>query len=121
MSNYATTADKFVRKLPLVRLPSEMEQTLYLIREELKSRKLFWVLQQAGLEDCYYQPHLDSLILRGVSIDSSDENFSQYMTIMDKRSKKIEADQKSITKQALKAYYELMEMKKEIEAETESK
>ena len=115
MSNYTTT-DKFIRNFPLIKLPSAMEQTLYLIREELKSRKLFWVLHEVGLDDCYYQPHLDSLIMKMLGIDSSDENFIRYMDIMDRRSKKIDADQQSITKQALKAYYELLGEKEKIKA-----
>jgi hypothetical protein len=106
--------EPFQAKFPLVKLPSGMEQTLYLIREELKSRKLFWALHEVGLDDCYFQPHLDSLILRGLGIDSSDENFTRYMDIMDKRSKKIDADQQSITKQALKAYNELLKEKEKI-------
>jgi hypothetical protein len=91
-----------------------IEQTLYLIREELKSRNFFNGLQQVGLGDCHFQLHLDSLILRFFGIDGSDENFTQYMDIMEKRSKKIEPDQQSITKQALKAYNELMEVKRRI-------
>jgi hypothetical protein len=106
--------EPFQAKFPLVKLPSAMEQTLYLIREELKSRKLFWALHEVGLDDCYFQPHLDSLILHNLGIDSSDENFTRYMNIMDRRSKKIDADQQSITRQALKAYYELLKEKEKI-------
>lgn len=102
---------------PIVKLPSEMEETLYLIREELKSRNFFNGLQQVGLEDCSFQPHLDTLILRFLGIDGSDENFSEYMAIMEKRCRKIDADQMSITKQALKAYNELLEVKRRLKRE----
>lgn len=102
-------------KYPLIKLPQQTEQTLYLIGEELKCRKLFWALQQAGIDDCYFQPHLDSLILRGLGMDSSDETYEVYSRIMERRSKKIEADRKSITKQSLKVYQELLHEKKKSE------
>lgn len=38
--------------LPIVKLPSKLQMTLYLIKEELKSRKLFHALREAGLDDC---------------------------------------------------------------------
>lgn len=98
---------------PLVKLPSDTQFSLYLIKEELKSRKLFQALHEVGLDDCYFQPHLDSLILRSVGLDDgTDETFSIYDSIIEKRSKKIEADYDSITKQAFKAYQELKNEKK---------
>jgi len=97
---------------PLLKLPAQMEETLFLIGEELKSRRLFETLHQIGVDDCYFQPHLDSLILRSMGLDISDDTFNRYADIMDKRALKIEPDQKSITKQALKAYRELIELKR---------
>lgn len=100
---------------PLVKLPSKMQESLYLIKEELKSRKLFHALHEAGLDDCYFQPHLDSLILRNIGIDeNSDETFIRYDDILDRRSKKIESHNDSIMKQAMKTYTELMELKKSV-------
>lgn len=102
-------------KFPLVKLPNEIQSSLYLIKEELKSRKLFHALHEAGLDDCYFQPHLDTLILRSVDMDDgTDETFGMYYNIIDKRSKKIEADNDSIMKQALKVYMELMKVKKQL-------
>lgn len=98
---------------PLVKLPSDAQFSLYLIKEELKSRKLFQALHEVGLDDCYFQPHLDSLILRSVGLDDgTDETFSVYDNIVEKRSKKIEADYDSIMKQAFKVYQELKNEKK---------
>ena len=100
-------------RLPLVKLPSDTQITLYLIKEELKSRKLFHALHEAGLDDCYFQPHLDSLILRSIGWDDgSDETFMTYHAIVERRSRKIEADNDSIMKQALKVYNELILEKK---------
>ena len=102
-------------RFPLVKLPSQTQMSLYLIKEELKSRKLFHALHEVGLDDCYFQPHLDSLILRSVGLDDhTDDTFTIYDTILDKRSKKIEADYDSITKQTLKAYHELLNEKKRL-------
>ena len=104
-------------RYPLVKLPSETQIALYLIKEELKSRKLFHALHEAGFDDCYFQPHLDTLILRSIDMDDgTDETFGLYFDIIEKRSKKIEADNDSIMKQALKVYMELMEVKKQLKA-----
>lgn len=105
---------------PLIKLPTEMQSTLYLIREELKSRKFFRTLQQAGLHDCYFQPHLDSLILRSLDLDDdSDKVFDAYYDIIEHRSKKIDADIDSIMKQALKVYMELKQLKKKLKRKEE--
>jgi hypothetical protein len=98
---------------PLVRIPSDIQFSLCLIKEELKCRKLFHALHEIGLDDCYFQPHLDFLILQSLSLDDgSDEIFHRYDAIIDKRSKKILDDNDSIMKQALKVYHELMIEKK---------
>jgi hypothetical protein len=100
---------------PILKLPLDIQYTLYLIKEELKSRKLFHALHEVGLDDCYFQPHLDSLILRSLGIDdNTDETFARYDAILDKRSKKIEADYDSIMKQVLKVYHELLNEKKRL-------
>lgn len=104
-------------RYPLVKLPSNAQITLFLIKEELKARKLFHALHEVGLDDCYFQPHLDSLILRSVGIDDgSDETFEVYTAIMDKRSKKIDMDHDVIMKQAMKAYMELKSLKKVLQS-----
>jgi hypothetical protein len=98
---------------PLVKLPKRIDLVLSLIKEELKTRKFFDALQQAGLDDCYFQPHLDRLILKNLGMDDgTDGTFNLYSDIIEKRSKKIEADQDSIMKQALKVYIELIIAKK---------
>lgn len=103
-------------RYPLVKLPSDAQITLYLIREELKSRKFFRTLQEMGLDDCYFQPHLDTLILRSLDLDEdSDIVFDAYYKIMEPRSKKIEASHDSIMKQSLKVYMELRQLKKTVQ------
>lgn len=93
---------------PVVKLPSKDRVSIYLIKEELKSRKLFQVLHKVGLDDCLFQPHLDLLILLNVGLyDGTDETFNIYDRIIERRSKKIQADNESITEQAFKVYREL--------------
>lgn len=104
---------------PLVKIPPKSQIALYLIKEELKSRKLFHGLHTVGLDDCYFQPHLDSLILHSMNIDdNSDETFMIYDQIMDKRSRKIKAGHDSIMKQSLKVYHELLSLKKQLSPKT---
>lgn len=107
-------------RYPLVKLPYGTQVTLYLIKEELKSRKFFNALQEMGLDDCYFQPHLDELILRSLDMDDdSDKTFDAYYEIIERRSKKIDADNDSIIKQALKAYIEPKRLKKELKGKEE--
>lgn len=105
-------------KLPIIKLANSTQISLCLIKEELKSRRLFQALHLVGLDDCYFQPHLDSLILRSVGLDDgTDETFEAYDHIIDRRCKKIEADNDSITKQALKVYMELHQLKQNIKSQ----
>jgi len=105
---------------PLVKLLSDTQITCYLIKEVLKSRKFFNALQEMGLDDCYFQPHLDELILRSLDMDDdSDKTFDAYYEIIERRSKKIDADNDSIIKQALKTYMELKRLKKELKGKEE--
>lgn len=100
-------------RYPLVKVPAEIQISLFLIREELKCRKLFRALHHAGIDDCYFQPHLDLLILKSIGIDDeTDDTFARYETIIEKRSKRIGADHDSVMKQAFKVYHELVDEKK---------
>lgn len=107
-------------KFSLIKLPNDVQCSLFLIKEELKSRKFFRTLQQAGLHDCYFQPHLDLLILRSLDLDDdSDKVFDAYYDIIEHRSQKIEADNDTIMKQALKVYMELKRLKKKLKGKEE--
>lgn len=65
-----------------------------------------------GLDDCYFQPHLDTLILNSPGMDEdTGEIFDAYYEIMVRRSQKIDAGNDSMMTQALKAYNELLEQK----------
>lgn len=98
---------------PLVRLPRELDFCLYLIREELKSRRFFEGLQKVGIYDTFWQPHLDLPILQMMGLDcESDEVAEVYFEIMERRSKKVKAGKDSVVIQALKAHRELEQEKR---------
>jgi len=100
-------------QFPLVKLPQKVDYCLFLIKEELKSRRFFEGLHSVGLDDVYLQPHLDRLILKSVGLDDgTDETGEFYYKIMERRSKKIDADNDSIVTQALKVYIELVTERK---------
>lgn len=99
---------------PLVKTPPKTEIALYLIKEELKIRKLFQILQTAGMTECDFEPHLDALIFRAIGMDYDDDALSnKYFDIIEKRSKTLKPDRKSMVKQAFKAYQEIIALKKE--------
>lgn len=93
----------------LILLPRKTQLALFLIREELKSRKFFKILRKVGLDYTYYQPHLDRAILRSIGLDDeSDEVFDLYFRVVEKRCTKIKTDDQSVMKQALKVYHRLV-------------
>lgn len=100
-------------KNTLVKLPQSTDQILYLIREELKSQKLFHILSKVGLYESHYHPHLGGLILSKMGFDlANDETMDFYMKLIDKRCKKIDGeDVGSLMKQAVKVYGELVNKK----------
>lgn len=102
-------------KFPLAKVPDDLDMVLFLIKEELKSRRLFRALHQIGLDDCWFQPHLDSLIMRAIDLDHSDETNTAYNDILEKRCKKIDADHDSTMKQVMKAYIELLALRRKIQ------
>jgi hypothetical protein len=60
------------------------------------------------------------VILRRLGLDDdSDKVLDAYYEIIERRSRKIDADSETIMKQALKAYVELMQLKKSFEVKGE--
>lgn len=100
-------------KYPLVKLPRKIDYCLFLIKEELKSRRFFEGLHSVGIDDVYLKPHLDILILKSVGLDDgTDETAEFYFKIIERRARKVEADNDSIVTQALKVYLELLAEKR---------
>jgi len=87
---------------------SKTEITLYLIREELKTRKFFNTLREAGIEDVFLQPDLGTLILNNIGLDDgTDETFYFYSDLMDASSKSIK-DHETIKQLAIHVYQALI-------------
>jgi hypothetical protein len=100
-------------KYSLSKLPKSTDTILFLIAQELKIYKFFDALHQAGIEDCFFKPHLESVILSQMGLDDqSDDTIEFYSRLFEKRSKKIKMTRESITKQSLKVYTELMAEKR---------
>lgn len=92
----------------LLRLTDEAEISLYLIGEELKCRKFFNGLLELGLDNCYYQPNLDKLIMAFVGLpDDTDDSYDFYYNVIEKHSKLITANKESVKQQALEVYSKL--------------
>lgn len=93
--------------------------SLLLITEELKSRKLFYVLGKVGLDDCFFQVHLDFAIMDCLGMnDGTDETYAIYDAIVEKHARRIQDSKESIERHAQKVYQELLEAKKSLPAES---
>jgi hypothetical protein len=96
-------------RFPFVKLPASLDLVLFLISQDLKSHKLFNIVDQLGMGDCPYQPYLGKVILAQLNMDDgSDEIFQFYDKLIEKRCRKIDGDQKSMMKQTMKVYAELI-------------
>lgn len=82
---------------------------LFLIGEELKSRKFFSTLQDLGLDDSWCQPHLDEAILACLDLnDNTNEIFDYYYAIMNEHAALIDKSPASIEEQARVVYVKLV-------------
>jgi hypothetical protein len=82
---------------------------LFLIGEELKSRKFFSTLQDLGLDDSWYQPHLDEAILTCLDLnDNTNEIFDYYYATMNEHAALIDKSAASIEEQARVVYVKLV-------------
>ena len=96
------------KKNSLEKLPKPPANILFLIAQELKIRKFFNALHEAGIDDCYFQPYLETLIFSEMGLhDQTDEAVRKYSMVIEKHSKKIKPSRESIAKQSLKVYTEL--------------
>ncbi len=100
-------------KRSLARISSTTDLAVFLIREELKCRRFFNTLREAGIEDVYYQPQMDKAILVVMELEEdSEEIFREYSRIMEEHSLRIRQDSAVIQEEALCAYRELVQLKK---------
>ena len=91
------------------KIPTEIEVPVFLIRQELMLRMLFNSFSAIGFNECYFEPHLDRLILASLRMwDGTDETNNIYIKIMDKWSSNINPNPDVITRRALKIYHALI-------------
>ncbi len=84
-----------------------LDTILFLISQELKIRRLFAGFRQAGIHDLDFEPYLDRIILAEMGLEDSNEMMERYFKVIEKRSRKIRADNESVMRQSLKVYMEL--------------
>ena len=85
---------------------------LLLIAEELKSRKFFNTLQQLGLDDSYYQPHLDEAIMQSLGLGNDNATLDFYFSVMETHAQQLDKERESVEREARVVYTTLVEKKK---------
>ena len=97
-------------RYPFIKLPRKVEMALFLIAEELKSRKFFNGLRNLGLDDCSYEHHFNSPIAHYMDLeDHSDTMYSRIDDLLEKHSSKVNADDgESVMRQVLTVYVDLV-------------
>lgn len=96
-------------KHPLFRHTEHLEEALFLIREQLKSRRFFNALRSLGLGDTSGEVHLEALILDVMCLDDgSDDAMNFISSLLDKHSEGLTDDMEAIDKGAVLVYSELL-------------
>jgi hypothetical protein len=98
---------------PLVKLPAQKDLLLYLIKEELKSRRFFNGLREIGLDDCYFQPDFSTIVLAYTGFtDEENATYDFYFNLLEKYSEQIEPADESVMKHAFNVYIDLLAERK---------
>lgn len=98
---------------PLVHLPHPTDLVVALLREELKGNRFFRGLATLGLSDTCYQPHLSDIILTLMGFDTHREGLMDfYLQRLDYHTARFGPTHRSVTKRALKLYFELKAQRK---------
>jgi len=93
----------------LLKFPSEIEFTIYLIKEDLRSSKFFNTLASVGFEDNPYRSDFSTMVLASIGFeDRSDALYELYYNLLNKYAKKVESDNKKIIKVAFNLYVDLI-------------
>lgn len=81
---------------------------LSLLTEELKSRRFFNTLLELGLDNSYYQPHLDEVILQLTGLnDDRNETMEFFCSVMDAHAQQIGIKEEEVVAQARSVYEKL--------------
>lgn len=85
--------------------PSAEKVIIYLIREELKSRKFFEGLREIGLDDAFYQTDLLELIMAGLGLmPDSTEQYAFCYNLISKHSLRVVEDADELLDEAKRVY-----------------
>lgn len=97
------------------RFITKKQETIYLIEQQLKTRRFYDDLDDIGLGHYDFEPNVDHLILKNLSLDDGlDKTYKYYARIIDKHSKLLKPDRWQIRKQALRTYEKLVALKKKL-------
>lgn len=104
----------------LVKLPSDTELILFILKEDLKNTKLFNGLESAGLTDCFYRADFAALVLGYMGFDEVPDDLQEfYADLISRYSEKIEPDNRVIMEYALDVYNEILVEKSKRSGELE--
>lgn len=100
-------------KTRLIKLPTNIELTLYLIKQDLKSTKLANGLAAIGFSDSLFETYYGSFVLSYLGFaENDDATHKLYFELLDKYSNKIDSSNESLMKYTMKIYVELQIAKK---------
>lgn len=104
---------KLPTNLRLVKLPPRSEIILYMIREELKNRKLTSGLDNLGFDSSHCSVDIGILILAFMGFDSRpDELFRWYYDTLDLYAERVDPQRNDQLNQLAFDFYIELEMKK---------
>ena len=100
----------YPKNLPLVKLPQKIEFTLFLIREELKSRKFTNELEKVGFDVTICSSDFSPLIFSAIGFDNqSDDFYAWYVNQLDAFCKNIDLfEGATLSEEAFDFYVHLM-------------
>jgi len=85
-----------------------MELLLFLIKEDLKSRKFFDGLRELGLDDAWYGSELSTLIIAYAGLDNESDADNDFYYHLMCRHLQFQNDRESLMQCAVNVYTELM-------------
>lgn len=101
---------KYSKNLRLIKLPQKVEFTLFLIREELKSRKFSNDLESIGFDSAICSSDFSSLIFSSIGFDHASDSFYEwYVSQLDEFCKDIDMSEvATLSEKAFHFYVHLL-------------
>jgi hypothetical protein len=93
----------------LVKLPSDIEVALFLIKEDLKSNRLLNSLSNIGFDESNHKSSFGTMVLAILGFEQQpDELYEFYYRMLDHYSEKVGDDNKKLVKAAFNLYVDLI-------------